>query len=714
MSVREVLSNLNVSPTTQRALILACALTLIFTAFFWWEFPPKQYAFTAGEVSRIRITAPRSITFESLSQTEAARAKAAAAVPEVYDPLDPQIGRQQLARAQSVLKYADALRHDPYTSLAQKHTWLAQIPELATRGFVFTATLNLDDARWALFERGALDALQETMRSEMRPEELSEARQRLSRYVSRDLTRDESELIGELMKGFVAPNRLPNPDQTEKLREAKRRAVPPETITILKDQTIVSEGDVITPVTIEKLKALDLLQAARSWRELSGSLLFAMVLASVMAFYFVRQPARLWLDWRRFILLVSLAALVLLSAKFIIPEHNILPYLLPMPVVSMMLALICGMPTAIVVAACLSLAVGQLASSAMALELVTYAFVGAALAALGLQRADRMNAFARAGVLTTLSNVSIILIFIFIAPQPITLELVGLRLGAAGLNAILTVSLTLAGYTLAGHYLGIVTPTQLQELARPTHPLLRQLLLNAPGTYSHTLMISNMAEHAAEAIGADPLLARVASYYHDIGKLTQPFFFIENQANRVNPHDELNDPYQSARIIIQHVIDGVMLARQYRLPRQIVDAIPQHHGTMLVTYFYRVAKQRAPNGEVDERLFRYPGPRPQTREAAIIMLADGAEATTRARHPSTVEELDSILKTIFRDRLLSGELDECDLHLRDLDRIRQAFLEILQGQFHPRIIYPSDPRESLPAPTQGVWLETPTIPEREK
>jgi putative nucleotidyltransferase with HDIG domain len=404
----------------------------------------------------------------------------------------------------------------------------------------------------------------------------------------------------------------------------------------------------------------------------------------------------------------------LLSAKLIIPEHNILPYLLPMPAVSKMLALVCGVPTAIVVAACLSLAVGQLASSNMALELVMYAFVGSAIAALGLQRAERMNAFARAGVLTALTNVSIILIFAFMVTQPIPADTLWLRLGAAVLNAMLTSSFALAGYTLAGHYLGIMTPTQLQELARPTHPLLRQLLLNAPGTYSHTLMISNMAEHAAEAIGADPLLARVAAYYHDIGKLVQPFFFIENQANRVNPHDELNDPYESARIIIQHVTDGVALARKYRLPRQIVDVIPQHHGTMLVAYFYRVAKQRAPNGEVDERAFRYPGPRPQTREAAIIMLADGAEATTRARHPNTVQELDDILKTIFRDRLLSGELDACDLHLRDLDQIRQAFLEILQGQLHPRIVYPGDSRESQPTPTQGVWLETPTIPEKEK
>ncbi|TMC58187.1 MAG: HDIG domain-containing protein [Chloroflexi bacterium] len=279
------------------------------------------------------------------------------------------------------------------------------------------------------------------------------------------------------------------------------------------------------------------------------------------------------------------------------------------------------------------------------------------------------------------------------------------------MNATVSVSLALAGYSLMAQYLGIITPLQLFELARPTHPLMRQLLLKAPGTYHHTLLLANMAERAAEAIGADPLLARVAAYYHDIGKTTQPYFFIENQTDNHNPHDELNDPYESARIVINHVYDGMALAQKYRLPRQIADVIPQHHGTMLVAYFYHRAREQTPAGEVAEKYFRYPGPRPQSAEAAIIMLADGTEATVRATRPTTLEELDEVMRKIFRDRLLSGELDECALHLRDLDRIRKAFLEILQGQFHPRITYPGT---SLPEPSRGVWLEGATIPEKEK
>jgi len=255
------------------------------------------------------------------------------------------------------------------------------------------------------------------------------------------------------------------------------------------------------------------------------------------------------------------------------------------------------------------------------------------------------------------------------------------------------------------------TALKLTDLADLNHPLLRDLLVEAPGTYHHTLLVANMSERAAEAIGADALLARVAAYYHDIGKTTQPYFFIENQTDHHNPHDDLHDPYESARIVIAHVYDGIALVQKYRLPRQIADVIPQHHGTMLVAYFYHQAKEQAAKGEVDEKFFRYPGPRPQSAEAAIVMLADGAEATVRATRPATVEELDKVIQKIFRDRLLSGELDESDLHLRDLDRIRKAFLEILQGQFHPRITYPGN---ALPEPPRGVWLEGATIPEKEK
>ncbi|MEP7198856.1 MAG: HDIG domain-containing metalloprotein [Chloroflexota bacterium] len=697
-----------------RALVLGLALVVILGALFWWDFPPKQYAFQPGDVSHVRLSAPRQIIFDSASKTKEAQDKATAAIADVYAPPDVQIGRQQLARAQSVLNYLDSLRHDPHTTVAQKQELSAQIPELSISAAAFSATLNTDDARWALVARESLAALEQVMRTEIRPEQVSDARRVLPRFVSRELSTDETMLAGELVKGFVVANSLPNPRQTAALRDEARRAVSSVRVTIRQDETVLREGEVISPATIEALEALGLLQTQRDWRAVAGQWLLGAVLAAVIALSFAAQPPRVWRPWRRIGLVLIVVGATVFAAKVLVPTRAIEPYLLPLPAVSMTFALIFGAPIGVIVSACLALVIGVLADGNRELEMVAYAFVGSAVAAISVHRVERLNSFAWAGALIAVANVSIVAIFWLLAPPTTDMLELLVRTGAALLNATFSVSFALAGYSLTAHYLDIITPLQLLELSRPTHPLLRQMLLKAPGTYHHTLLLSNMAERAAEAIDADPLLARVAAYYHDIGKTVQPYFFIENQLDRANPHDELNDPYESARIVIQHVADGLRLARQFRLPRQVADVIAQHHGTMLVAYFFHHAKLQSPTGEADEQFFRYPGPRPQSREAAIIMLADGAEATVRATHPNTLDELDAVLRKIFRDRLMSGELDESALHLRDLDHIRQAFLEILQGQFHPRIQYPADARDQLPEPPRGVWLEGATIPEKEK
>lgn len=715
MSASGVLRRLSAPTLLGRALILGLSLAIILGALFGWDFPPKQYALQVGEVSRVRINAPRTITFDSAIKTREAQDKAAASVADYYDPPDPQIGRQQLNRAQNALNYLDSLRHDPYTSTDKKQELIAQVFNSAVSPTVVSATLTLDDARWTVLARESLAALEQTMRTEIRPEQVGEARRTvLPRFISRELSNEEAPLAAELVKSFVVANSLPNPQRTSALKEEARRAIAPMRVTIRQDETIVREGEVITPAAIETLEALGLLQTQRDWRELSGLWLFAGLLAGVITFYFATQPASVWAPWRRIALILSLVGLTVLATKVMVPNHALQPYLIPLPAVSMLLALIFGPPSAIVVTACLSLVIGLLAGDNRSLELLIYMFAGSVVAAFSMTRVERVNSFARAGFLIALTNIDVILIFILLSSPMILPIEAFVRIGAALLNATLSISFALAGYSLLSQTLGIVTPLQLLELARPTHPLLRQLLLKAPGTYHHTLLLANMAERAAEAIGADPLLTRVAAYYHDIGKIAQPYFFIENQIDQDNPHDQINDPYESARIVINHVYDGIALAQKYRLPKQVADVIPQHHGTMVAAYFYHRAKEQMPAGQVDEKFFRYPGPKPQSREAAIIMLADGAEAAVRATHPSNVEELDEVLKRIFRDRLLSGELNESALQLRDLELIRKAFIEILQGQFHPRVVYPTEPREALPEPPRGVWLEGSTIPEKEK
>jgi putative nucleotidyltransferase with HDIG domain len=258
-------------------------------------------------------------------------------------------------------------------------------------------------------------------------------------------------------------------------------------------------------------------------------------------------------------------------------------------------------------------------------------------------------------------------------------------------------------FAVLGSAFGILTVFQLLELANPSQPLLRRLLVETPGTYHHSLMVGNLAERAAEAIGADPLVTRVAAYYHDIGKLTNPLAFIENQAGGENVHDQL-EPEVSAQILKQHVADGIDAAYGARLPKALIAYIPQHHGTAVMSYFLARAREQAaePYGglataegkaaaaAIDERRFRHAGPKPQTREAALIMLADSVEASVRSLSSRDEPAIRAMVDRIVDERVADGQFDECEITLRDLERIKTAFVEQLLGMYHTRIAYPQN------------------------
>ncbi|MFN3706384.1 MAG: HDIG domain-containing metalloprotein [Thermoflexales bacterium] len=268
---------------------------------------------------------------------------------------------------------------------------------------------------------------------------------------------------------------------------------------------------------------------------------------------------------------------------------------------------------------------------------------------------------------------------------------------------------------LAGALLDVTTTIQLNELARLSHPLMQMMVVKAPGTYHHSLMVANLAEQAAERIGADALLTRVGAYFHDIGKMENPHFFIENQLDRLNPHDQL-DPHTSSAILRSHVTEGLKMAAKHRLPQRVRDFIAEHHGTMLTNYQYALAL-RTQGTEVDPKDFRYPGPKPRSKETALVMLADGCEAAVRAARCASLEEMDRVIRQVFSERLADRQLDDSDLTLREIEVARQSFLETLRGAYHPRIRYPEQhPAAVLSDVTAiGEAAETwPTIGEMSK
>jgi hypothetical protein len=265
-----------------------------------------------------------------------------------------------------------------------------------------------------------------------------------------------------------------------------------------------------------------------------------------------------------------------------------------------------------------------------------------------------------------------------------------LLLSATG-NGFLSAAFALLGQYFLAQSLGLATALHLLEISRPDHPLLQFFLRNAPGTYQHSLQVANLAEQAAEAIGADQLLARVGALFHDVGKAKNPAFFIENQApGQTNTHQDM-EPEEAASTIIRHVTDGAALARKYRLPRRIADFMLEHHGTMLTRYQYNQALQKA-NGDtaqIDIEKFRYPGPRPRSRETAILMIADGAEARARAQSPQTDDEMRALVRGVVEYVQKEGQLDHTMLTLRDLNTIVESFVATFRGTYHPRIQYPA-------------------------
>jgi len=370
----------------------------------------------------------------------------------------------------------------------------------------------------------------------------------------------------------------------------------------------------------------------------------------------------------------------------------VLRYLAPTPALAMLAAATLGPHIGAAATLFLGAAVGVIADNS--LEMASYVVMGGLVAAFTMKRVERIGALFRAGMFAALTH--IVVIFIFRFPQDITQTRVLLVPTLTGVvNGGVSASLALGSLFLVGPLFDITTTMRLVELSRPDHPLLQRLLREAPATYHHSLMVANLAEQAAERIGANPLLARVGAYYHDIGKIARPYFFAENQAEDVNPHDRL-DPHASAKIIIDHVEDGLKLARRYRLPSRVRAFISEHHGVNRASFLYSKAVQLADGDDtmVNEDEFRYPGPRPQSKETALVMLGDSCEAAVRAIRPANADEVAKIVAKIVSDRVDDAQLSACDLTLRDLEIIRETFTSVLKGAYHPRIQYPQSEDET--------------------
>jgi putative nucleotidyltransferase with HDIG domain len=662
-----------------------------------------------GRPSPVDIRSPRTITYVSDSLTEQERIRKESspdAVVYTSDPNIPIIQRTQLAE---LLQTIGQIRDDPSLDPDARHRKLISLP-LPNSTLVISPALaiqltRLTPAGWATVRDQSLALYDRAMSAhdyEIGDQELADLRDRSMPYWSSLVARgDEQKLILLFGRAFLKPNRLLDEAATQQRKQALRDSVDPVLVTVQENENVVHVGDIVTPAIQEKLEALGLLQTDIDWFEIAGKAVLAALLAFVFGAYVYKMQRNVWRTTRPLLVVVAMIVLTALAARMTLSLGPEWVYAFPLGVVGLILATLFPRGLALMAVTIVSVLAafqsdGQV-GPAMTLLIASMAGI------LTIGRGERWLHFLAASLVITAVVGLMQLAFWLTSPGGLLPDRGLTILIATAINGVATAVFSLGLYNLVGHLADVVTPQRLMELAHPTHPLLRKLIREAPGTYYHSVSVGNLAESAGEAIGADALLLRVASYYHDIGKTIRPYFFTDNQSDRENVHNDL-DPHTSAEIICDHVIEGEKMAVAARLPRQIVEFIRAHHGTSLIKHFYQLAVQQ--EDSVNEDDFRYPGPKPQTREQAIMMLADSVEATVRSkaqggkiisareeaangngRAQSGQQTLEELVNSIIDERIRSGQLDECSLTLSDIAQIRQVFINTLQGIYHPRVDY---------------------------
>ncbi|MBP8819453.1 MAG: HDIG domain-containing protein [Syntrophomonadaceae bacterium] len=491
----------------------------------------------------------------------------------------------------------------------------------------------------------------------------------------------------------IKPNLVFNKEATDKAIKEAMDAVKPVQKTVKAGEKIVREGERVTAEQISILEQLGIQRSKSYPLTLVGSAIFVL-LTFWLTIEFIRRYYKKIFEDHKLMLLIGLIFILILSiTRFLtvikigeMPDINaLIGYLAPVAAGSMLIAILLDNRLAYFFTMIMALYVGLLTDGNQLFYAIT-AFVGGTVGIFQVYRLNQTSDLARSGFYIALANIISILTLSLIGGNvTLNLILVGMIIGAV--NGILSAVLMIGALPYLESAFSITSMIKLLELSNPNNELLKKLLMEAPGTYHHSLMVGNLAEAAAEPIGANPLLVRVGAYYHDIGKIKRTDYFVENQRGFDNPHEKIA-PALSALIITSHVREGIELAREAHIPQDIIDFIEQHHGTSLAKYFYSRALEEDREGTLSEDTFRYEGPKPQSKEVALVMLADSVEAGVRSLQDPTPDKIKNMVRRIIQDKLNDGQLESCDLTFKDLDVIANSFCKSLEGLYHKRIEYP--------------------------
>ena len=495
---------------------------------------------------------------------------------------------------------------------------------------------------------------------------------------------------------IVTENSFFDLEATNEARKIAASNVDPEMIKA--GEIIVSEGQVITNEIYEQLRLVGLLDGERNFYPVLGLILLLFILGGISVIEINKLVKSNSFD-KRILAAILIISVIVISLMKVVSlystENNHLFYLMPIAMGALLIKLFISERLAIIMAGVYAILgtviFNGFIPGALNIEAGIYFFFSQLAGILFFPRVKDRLAILKSGIAIILVNIITVLLFLFLSFEKYTVMDFFIYSSYGMVSAFLSAVLTIGLLPFFETSLGILSDVKLLQLSSPNQPLLKKLLVEAPGTYHHSVMVANISETACEAIGANGLLARVGAYYHDIGKTVRPQFFIENQLTNRNPHDQM-DPRESAKIIISHPYDGAEMLKQNKFPKEIIEIAKTHHGTSLLKFFYH--KERQQNSEVLETDYRYPGPKPATKEAAIISICDSVEAAVRSLNEPTEDKIEEIVASIMNDRISDGQLDESPLTLTELKVIQTTICESLKGFFHSRIQYPTKDKEA--------------------
>ena len=644
---------------------------------------PKRYKLNEGDIATVDIKAPRDIIDEEATNL---KEQEVAAKVEKKFTLKNEI---KIKASDNVKGFFDKLINLKSNNIDEKSK-IAELKKIDTINLSdseYKELLDLSVDKDTELQWIALTAIDKAYENQIEEDSkaIADAKSIVDEYLSRQGLEPNIEVIlREICESQVKANYFFDQSKTDEAIKEALKGV--SKVMIKKNQIIVKEGEPITQKQINILTELGLIgeDISKDYVYTYIILFFYVLFVLILQYIYMKNENNKILNNTKLVFLILLLNLLSLIIARVFTLVSV--FLIPIACTPILMTVFLGSKISIIINSFNLLFIGIIIGFDP--QIILVAIVANIISSLTLKKVNQRNDILYSTAYLAVSSAIIVLSSGILLSNNIKRILIDVALATGG--AFISGILAMGLLPFLESSFNLVTNMKLLELSNPNNLLLKRLLMEAPGTYHHSIMVANLAEVAAEEVGANPMLVRVGAYYHDIGKIKRPFFFGENQLGGVNPHDKIS-PALSTTIIISHVKDGLELAKEYDVPTIVTDMIAQHHGTTLVKYFYYTLKNNSENPDlIKEDDFRYPGPKPQTKEAAIIMMADSVEAAVRSVQEPTLDKIEAMVNNIIKDKLNSNQLNECDLTFKDLEVIKACFLKVLKGIYHHRIEYPTE------------------------